>query len=151
MITPRYACRLNDVLVEIERQHDADRSVGTENMMMNGSRSDSYCDAMTAYTRMSARISTIRSSLNAFACCSTSAPKPTLNPCGRGSSAARVHALHSFAERDLRVGADRDDALLVLSIDLRRAELRLNRHHVLRRQRHADCVVTMTSSTSPTC
>ena len=61
MITPMYAWRLNDVPVSLSASTTPIAAVGTENMMMNGSRSDSYWDAMTAYTRTSARISTIRS------------------------------------------------------------------------------------------
>ena len=87
---------------------------------------------------MSARISTRRSSLNVFACCSTSAPKPIaeiLRPADFRQ--ALLHRRDRLAERDLGLGADHDDALLVLAVDLARSELRLNRHHVLDRQRHA--------------
>ena len=39
---------LNDVLVSIRLSTTPIAATGTENMMMNGSRSDSYCDAITA-------------------------------------------------------------------------------------------------------
>ena len=48
MMTPMYACRLNDVPVSLSASTTPMAASGTENMMMNGSRSDSYCDAMTA-------------------------------------------------------------------------------------------------------
>ncbi len=39
---------LNDVLVRSSDPTTPIAATGTENMMMNGSRSDSYCDAITA-------------------------------------------------------------------------------------------------------
>ena len=39
---------LNDVPVSLSDSTTPMAAVGTENMMMNGSRSDSYCDAITA-------------------------------------------------------------------------------------------------------
>ena len=60
------------------------------------------------------------------------------NPVGRGTSGRRwVHRGHGLAQRNLGIGADLDDALLVLAIDLAGPELRLNRHHVLDGQRDA--------------
>ena len=48
MMMPMYACMLNDVPVSFSASTTPIAAVGTENMMMNGSRSDSYCDAITA-------------------------------------------------------------------------------------------------------
>ena len=48
LITPIYACRLNDVDVSLSASTTPIAATGTENMTMNGSRSDSYCEAMTA-------------------------------------------------------------------------------------------------------
>ena len=90
MMTPMYACRLNVVPVSLSAATTPMAASGTENMMMNGSRSDSYCDAMTAYTRRIARISTHWSCWNAWPCASTSAPKPAVNSCGTRSSGNRA-------------------------------------------------------------
>ena len=48
MMMPMYACMLNDVPVSLSASTTPMAAVGTENMMMNGSRSDSYCEAITA-------------------------------------------------------------------------------------------------------
>ncbi len=48
MITPIYACRLKDVDVSFSARTTPMAATGTENMTMKGSRSDSYCEAMTA-------------------------------------------------------------------------------------------------------
>ncbi len=55
--------------------------------------------------------------------------------CGRLiSGSRRCDGLDGLAERNLGLGADHHEPLLVLALDLARSELRLNHHHVLDRQ-----------------
>ncbi len=73
--------------------------------MMNGSRNDSYCDAITAYTSTTASSRSHCSWLKAFVCSSTSAPKPTEKSGGTSSSGSRAITLSTASESGTSISA----------------------------------------------